>query len=265
MPKSFQNAVRVPFARVFLIAVALIVLPGTYQAWTAEPVAVEMPVLGAVESAAEPAETEEAASAASFARAGWDADEVGSINPQVLDLALGAASCAVRSGDVKSPRTLTIIDYSKPSSVKRMWVLDLNERELLYEELVAHGQGSGANFATSFSNQHESHRTSLGLFVTDETYVGGNGYSLRLDGLDKGFNDQARARAIVMHGAPYVSADFVKAQGRLGRSHGCPALRAGVAREVIDRVKGGSLVFSYYPDQQWLKSSKYLGGCAAAN
>jgi len=189
-------------------------------------------------------------------------EEIGSIESSVLDLALGAASCAIKSGAVDQPRTLTVIDYSRPSSEKRLWVYDLNTRELLYEELVAHGQGTGANLATKFSNQPDSHQTSLGLFVTDETYVGRNGYSLRLDGLDKGWNDRARDRAIVMHGAPYVSPQFVKATGRLGRSHGCPAVSDAVAKKLIDRVKGGGLVFAYYPDPNFLKASKYLRGCA---
>ena len=112
-----------------------------------------------------------------------------------------------------------------------------------------------------FSNEPETHRTSLGLFVTEDTYVGKNGYSLRLDGLDRGFNDRARERAIVMHGAPYVSEQVARAQGRLGRSWGCPALREGVARKLIDRVKRGGLVFAYYPDREWLNGSQYLGGC----
>ena len=189
--------------------------------------------------------------------------DIGNLDRDVLDLALGAATCAVRSGSVKPPRTLTVIDYSRPSSQERLWVLDLKTGELLYEELVAHGQGTGAERATKFSNNDESHQTSLGLFVTDTTYVGKNGYSLRLDGLDRGYNDRARDRAIVMHGAPYVSESFVKANGRLGRSWGCPAVSDVVARQLIDRVKGGSLVFAYYPDTQWLKTSKYLGGCGA--
>lgn len=189
--------------------------------------------------------------------------EIGALDRDVLDLALGAASCAVRSGAVKSPRTLTVIDYSRPSSQERLWVFDLKTGELLYEELVAHGQGTGADHATKFSNNDESHQSSLGLFVTDTTYVGKNGYSLRLDGLDSGYNDRARQRAIVMHGAPYVSEAFVRATGRLGRSWGCPAVSDAVARELIDRVKGGSLVFAYYPDAEWLKTSKYLRGCGA--
>jgi hypothetical protein len=201
------------------------------------------------------------ASSVSFARADFDTSELGTIELDVFDMALGAASCAVRSGAVDAPSTLTVIDYSKPSSEQRLWVFDLKSKELVYQELVAHGQGSGANYPTQFSNQDESHQTSLGLFVTSTTYVGKNGYSLRLDGLDKGINDRARDRAIVMHGAPYVSESFVKATGRLGRSWGCPAVSADVARPLIDRVKGGGLVFAYYPDAKWLKTSKYLGGC----
>ena len=180
-------------------------------------------------------------------------------------MALDAASCAVRSRAVTDPATLTVIDYSKPSTEKRLWVYDLSRRSLLYEELVAHGQGSGANLPTAFSNTPESRQSSLGLFVTEGTYIGQNGYSLRLNGLDRGFNDLARERAIVMHGAPYVNAAVASAQGRLGRSWGCPALREAIATELIDRVKGGSLVFAYYPDQRWLGGSRYLGGCAAAD
>ena len=200
------------------------------------------------------------ASSASFSRGDFDSTAIGNIEMDVFEMALGAASCAVRTGAVGNPTTLTVIDYSKPSSEKRLWVFDLKSRELIYEELVAHGQGSGANMATQFSNEPETHQTSLGLFRTDAPYVGKNGYSLRLDGLDKGLNDRARERAIVMHGAPYVSTAFVKSTGRLGRSWGCPAVSAEVAKALIDRVKGGGLVFAYYPDAR-LKSSKYLGGC----
>jgi hypothetical protein len=179
----------------------------------------------------------------------------------VFELALGASRCAIKNGAVDKPSTLTVIDYSKPSTEPRMWVLDLDRRQLLYEELVAHGQGTGDNFATKFSNRPDSHQTSIGLFVTDDTYVGRNGYSLKLDGLEPGFNDRARERAIVMHGAPYVNKSITKSLGRLGRSHGCPAVRDAIARELIDTVKGGNLVFSYYPDAKWLQTSKFLGDC----
>ena len=193
----------------------------------------------------------------------WSPAEIGSVNPRVFELALGAAACAVRSGSIENLSTLTVIDYSRPSTEKRLWVFDLRARALRYEELVAHGSGSGENIATSFSNEPDTHQSSLGLFRTEGSYVGRNGYSLRLHGLDSGFNDRAFDRAIVMHGAPYVSEDVARAQGRLGRSWGCPALRSGIAREVIDTVKGSGLIFAYYPDERWLESSKYLGDCAA--
>jgi hypothetical protein len=199
--------------------------------------------------------------ALSLAASAWSEDAIGDIKHALFELALGAAQCAVRAGDIKDLRTLTVIDYSRPSTQKRLWVFDLRERALLYEELVAHGSGSGMNMATSFSNLPETHQSSLGLFRTVDTYTGRNGYSLRLHGLDAGFNDNAYERAIVMHGAPYVSEDAIRQQGRLGRSWGCPALRDGIAREVIDTVKGSGLVFAYYPDPKWLESSKYLGDC----
>jgi hypothetical protein len=195
------------------------------------------------------------------------ADRPGSagIGPSLFEMALGAARCAVQAGAVRNPQTLTVIDYSRPSTSKRLWVFDLASEAVLFEELVAHGQGSGENFATAFSNTPESRQSSLGLFATAEPYTGRNGYSLRLDGLERGINDRARERAIVLHGAPYVSADFLEAQGRLGRSWGCPVVRAGIVRALIDRVKGGGLVFVYYPDRTWLQSSIFLGGCAAAS
>ena len=202
--------------------------------------------------------------AAELSEGAWQAASLGTIDPTVFHLALRAASCAVRSGATVRPSTLTVIDYSKPSTDKRLWVFDLASHAILFQELVAHGQGSGGNFATQFSDQPDTHQSSLGLFVTEDTYVGHNGYSLRLDGLDRGFNDHARERAIVIHGARYVSADIARATGRLGRSWGCPALREGVVRQLIDRVKGGGLLFAYYPDPKWLASSKFLNTCGGA-
>lgn len=202
-----------------------------------------------------------AVASAAFRRTGWDSSRLGSLDPRVFNLALNAASCAIRAGKTAVPATLTVIDYSKPSTQKRLWVVDLQTRALLFEELVAHGQGSGANLATQFSNEPETHRSSIGLFETKDTYLGKNGYSLRLEGLDAGFNDHAMERAIVMHGASYVSEAMARTQGRLGRSWGCPALREGVAHELIDRVKGSGLVFAYYPDPKWLASSQFFGNC----
>ncbi|HEY3045798.1 MAG TPA: murein L,D-transpeptidase catalytic domain family protein [Vicinamibacterales bacterium] len=251
---------RALFVRVTLIIVALALLPLGTHAWG--------PPSGGPTIRLKPDPTGHATTghattghATNYQADLWSSSSLGTIDTNVFNLALGAANCAVRSGAVTNPSTLTVIDYSKPSTRKRLWVFDLRSHELVYEELVAHGQGSGGNVPTLFSNEPETHRTSLGLFVTEGTYIGKNGYSLRLDGLDRGWNDRARERAIVMHGAPYVSEQFAQAQGRLGRSWGCPALREGVARAVIDRVKGGGLVFAYYPDQDWLNASRYLGGC----
>ena len=183
------------------------------------------------------------------------------VTADVLELALTATSCATASGAIEPPPTLTLIDYSRPSVEPRLWVFDLATGTLLFKELVAHGKNTGENLARQFSNEMDSRRTSLGLFVTDEPYVGSNGYSLRLDGLDVGFNDRARERAIVMHGAPYVDAQLAAAQGRIGRSWGCPALRTAIASKVIDRIRGGGVIFSYYPDKDWLETSRFLQGC----
>ena len=211
-----------------------------------------------------PAEAK-AAHASATSADGWDRSRLGSIDQRVLNLALNAAGCAVQSGKVTSPGTLTVIDYSKPSTQKRLWVIDLRTHALLFEELVAHGQGSGNNIPTMFSNEPETHRSSIGLFEARDTYVGKNGYSLRLEGLDVGFNDHAMERAIVMHGAPYVSDALVRTQGRLGRSWGCPAVRESVAHDLIDTVKGSGLVFAYYPDPKWLAASQFLGNCDGTN
>lgn len=180
------------------------------------------------------------------------------LKAEVLELAVSAYDCARRGGEAPQARRLAVIDYSLPSTEPRLWVFDMARKRLLYAEHVAHGRGSGENLATEFSNTEGSHQTSLGLFVTDETYQGANGYSLRMDGLDPGFNDLARQRAIVMHGAPYVDPELARTQGRLGRSHGCPAVRDSVARPLINHLRHGQLVFAYYPDPAWLANARSL-------
>lgn len=190
------------------------------------------------------------------------AEQAPTLDRDVLHHALRATDCARQAGHEASARRLTVIDYSLPSTERRLWVFDLVSGDLLHHELVAHGRGTGENMATRFSNRPGSKQTSLGLYVTQETYQGGNGYSLRLRGLEPGVNDKARDRAIVMHGAWYVSDDFAREHGRLGRSWGCPALDDAVARRVIDDIRDGTLLFSYYPDAAWLEASPYLRGCA---
>jgi hypothetical protein len=190
-------------------------------------------------------------------------DQAPGIDPTVLSLALSAVSCAQGSGVANDARHLAVIDYSRSSLKPRLWVFDLVSRKLLYREVVAHGQGSGGDKPTHFSNADGSHASSLGLFVTGNTYVGHNGLSLRMDGLEPGVNDAAMARAIVMHGADYVNPQINRSMGRLGRSWGCPALREAVAKPIIDVMKNGQFVFSYYPDQAWLAHSALLK-CKAA-
>lgn len=182
------------------------------------------------------------------------------LDPRVLALALEAHDRAQARGLLRDPRTLTVIDYSRSSIEERFWVFDLKSRRLLFEELVAHGKNSGEMFATRFSNVEASLQTSLGLFVTRDVYYGKHGESLRLEGLEPGVNDRARARAIVIHGADYVSPTAVTALGFLGRSWGCPALGPQVAPRVIERIQGGSAVFAFYPDSDWLAKSRFLSG-----
>jgi len=186
------------------------------------------------------------------------------LSPKVLAMALDAVACAKARGVSGRDDLLTVIDYSLPSTEPRLWVLDLERGEVLFHELVAHGSGSGDNYATRFSNVMDSRQTSLGLFRTAGTYEGGNGYSLKLQGLDEGFNDRAEERHIVMHGAWYVSPEHARSQGRLGRSWGCPALSEASARPVIDTIKGGTFVFSYSGTGEWYqKASSSLNSCAA--
>jgi len=174
-------------------------------------------------------------------------------NPKVLRLAARALACA-------QPDTerLAVIDFSLPSTEQRLWVFDLKRQKLLFKELVSHGRGSGNAEAESFSNIPESYQSSIGLFRTLNSYYGRNGYSLRLKGLEAGVNDLAYQRAIVIHGADYVSENFIEQTGRLGRSHGCPAVRQEVAIKLIDSLKDNQYLFTYYPDPKWLATSEFL-------
>jgi hypothetical protein len=146
---------------------------------------------------------------------------------------------------------ITIIDFSKKSSQKRLWIVDLLNNKLLFHTLVAHGQGSGMDIATNFSNQPNSHQSSLGFYVTSDTYQGKHGLSMRLEGMDKGFNTNAMSRAVVVHGADYVSESFVKTHGRLGRSHGCPALPTDLTKTIINVIKGQTCMFINGPAEKY--------------
>ena len=172
----------------------------------------------------------------------------------VLELALNGY--AQLQGKLKKP-LLTVIDYSLPSTQKRLWIIDLAQQKILLHTVVAHGRNSGALLAEKFSNRPESYQSSLGFFQTGEAYQGKHGYSLRLDGLEVGINDQARARAIVIHGADYAKETVAATAGRLGRSLGCPAVPPDLSTPLIKLIKEGSLLFIYGKDPNYLRMSKF--------
>jgi hypothetical protein len=161
-------------------------------------------------------------------------------------------------GSIKKRGIISIIDYRKPSNNERFFVIDIIRKKLLYHTLVAHGRHSGDIYARYFSNEPGSLQSSLGFFVTGDTYDGEHGYSLYLYGMERGFNDKARARRIIVHGAYYVRKSFIKQNGRLGRSQGCPALPAGPHIDIIDTILGGTCLFQFYDDIKYLKSSSLL-------
>jgi len=181
------------------------------------------------------------------------------LNPGVLALALEAYDWARAQDPASNGERLAVIDYSLPSTERRLWIFDLKSRKLLFHELVAHGQGTGENVATRFSNRDGSLQSSLGIFRTGTTYQGKNGYSLRLHGLEPGVNDHAFARTIVMHGAWYVSAEQAQRFGRIGRSWGCPAVPPAMAKPIIDAMQGGNLLFAYSPQSEWLQRAAWSG------
>ena len=173
-------------------------------------------------------------------------EQAADLDPQALHAALVSFESLQARGDVSRPY-LSVIDYGLPSTAKRLWVFDMASGRLLHNELVAHGRNSGEDLALFFSNEEGSYMTSLGAFVTGAAYDGKNGYSLRLRGTEPAVNDHAEARAIVLHGAPYVGETFAHEHGRLGRSHGCPAVRLEVARTLIDEIKDGSVIYAWHP------------------
>lgn len=163
-----------------------------------------------------------------------------------------------QDGKLGNKKIISIIDFTKPSTEKRFYTIDLEKLEVMFHEYVSHGKNTGENTATSFSNVVHSNASSMGFYITAETYVGSKGYSLKLDGQDKGYNDNMRARAVVMHEADYVSEAWIKRYGRLGRSQGCPALRKEISKKVIDAIKHHTLIFAYADDATFLGSSEHL-------
>lgn len=194
---------------------------------------------------------------------GYDDFTWAGLDPSVMEAALLAFDTAWMDGELDALR-YAVIDYSRPSTEERFWVVDLTDASLQFAELTSHGSGSqdpsDLRYADRFSNTDGSHMSSIGLARAAETYWGSNGYSLRLDGLDAGWNSADRSRAIVIHGASYATESYANANGYLGRSWGCPALDPAINDDVIDFLTGGAGVFKYYPDANWLADSDYLQG-----
>jgi hypothetical protein len=180
------------------------------------------------------------------------------IDPRALQLAVRGYFNLKRQGLIRREGIITLIDFDKPSDSKRLFIIDIDNGKVLQSALVAHGKGSGEVMATSFSNQPGSNKSSLGFYLTENTYTGRNGYSLVLKGLDHGINDKAAMRSIVIHGADYVSEEYIRRNGRLGRSQGCPALSLNEYQEVIDLIKDGTCLFIYHQGQDYASRSLVL-------
>jgi len=182
------------------------------------------------------------------------------LSEEVFSLALKGFSKLQAQNKLSKDSILAIVDFSKSSKEKRLYVLDLKTQTLIFNSLVSHGRNSGEEFARYFSNAPNSHKSSLGFYITKSTYQGNNGYSLRLEGIEKGFNDLAEKRAIVVHGAPYAEDPNACRNTYLGRSFGCPAVPMSTHKKIIESIRGGNCLFIYYPDQQYLDKSEILNG-----
>lgn len=179
---------------------------------------------------------------------------------EAFNLAIEGLERLQKAGRVANNRIISIVDFSLPSSQKRLFIIDLESQRILFRTYVAHGRGSGTVYAKLFSNKPESYQSSPGFYLTAGTYMGGNGYSMQLIGLEKGINDKAFQRAIVMHGAPYVHEGLAKSQGYIGRSHGCPAVSEKLNKPIIETIKNGTVLFIYPGGKAYAKKSAVLNG-----
>jgi L,D-transpeptidase catalytic domain len=164
----------------------------------------------------------------------------------------------MKKGILQRSDVLSICDFSQSSRHKRLYIIDVEERKLLLNTYVAHGRNSGGEFARKFSNRPESHQSSLGFYITRQTYLGEHGLSLKIEGLERGFNDRANARNIVVHGSDYIGPDFLDNNKFSGRSYGCPAVPFSESELVIDAIKNGSCLFIYHPTQKYITKSKII-------
>ena len=177
------------------------------------------------------------------------------LSEQAFSYAIKGYSKLKKDGKLKNDKVLTIIDFTQPSYKKRLFIIDISNFKLLFNTYVAHGQNTGKEYAKLFSNKPESHQSSLGFYVTSGTYSGSNGFSMYLKGMENGFNNRASERAIVMHGADYVSEQYIRSQGYIGRSHGCPAVPEKLNKPIIEKIKNGSCLFIYSDNKTYLQKS----------
>lgn len=184
--------------------------------------------------------------------------DVSGLSRQAYDYALEGWQKLIDQGKILNQSVMAIVDFSQPSDHKRLYVLDMENYKVLFNTLVAHGRNSGKEWASSFSNKASSYKSSPGFYITGDTYNGDNGYSLKLTGVEKGINDNAENRAIVMHGADYVNESWVDSQGYIGRSLGCPAVPRKDAMDIINTIKSGACLFIYAPTQQYVSHSMLL-------
>jgi L,D-transpeptidase catalytic domain len=182
------------------------------------------------------------------------------LDQKIFSLAMKGFSSLSAKNLLTADSILSIIDFSKSSRLKRFLVIDLKNEVVLFHTVVAHGKKSGMEFAKSFSNKSKSLKSSLGFYITGNSYLGSNGYSMKLEGLEKGINDKALARAIVMHGADYANEQVIERKGYLGRSYGCPAVPESINRDIVDKIKNGNCLFIYSNDKKYLTQSKLLNG-----
>ncbi|MDB5203449.1 MAG: hypothetical protein JWQ27_2858 [Ferruginibacter sp.] len=180
------------------------------------------------------------------------------LSEEAFDYAVKGYEYLRNKGRIRNQNVISIVDFTKPSTQKRLFIIDVKNYKVLFNTYVAHGQNSGKEFARQFSNRPDSYQSSLGFYVTSDTYIGKNGYSMHLIGQESGINDLADERAIVMHGAPYVSESFIRARGFLGRSWGCPAVSEELNRPIIEKIKNGSCLFIYSEDNRYLNQSRIL-------
>jgi L,D-transpeptidase catalytic domain. len=185
--------------------------------------------------------------------------EVG-LSKRAFEFAYKGYEKLVKKQKLANPSILTICDLSQSSNRKRLYILDLEQNKVVMTSYVAHGRGSGGEYASRFSNNNRSHQTSLGFYITSSTYYGENGLSLRLKGLEPGFNDGAARRSIVIHGASYIGDEYLESNKFMGRSYGCPAVPNDVCDEIIDVIKDGSCLFIYHPTRKYLQRSRMLNG-----